>query len=35
MTPAQRRKFDAKNAPVVTKEIKEEVDSYSKDGGTF
>lgn len=35
MTPAQRRKFDAKNAPVVVKEIKEEVDSYSKDGGTF
>lgn len=36
MTPAQRRKFDAKNAPaVINKEIKEEVDSYSKDGGTF
>lgn len=35
MTPAQRRKFDAKNDPVVIKEIKEEVESYSKDGGTF
>lgn len=35
MTPAQRRKFDAKNDPVLIKEIKEEVESYSKDGGIF